>query len=63
MVESHVGREITEFSMGLLCRLFKRTQLTAARVASTKGDEEIEMVDFSSFKPRRIPTPPCRELY
>ena len=36
-------------------------ELTAANVTATKGDEETEMVDFSSFKPRRIPTPTWRE--
>jgi len=36
-------------------------ELTAARVAATKGDEETLIVDVSNFKPHRIPTPTWRE--
>ncbi len=36
-------------------------ELTAANVAETKGDEAIEIVDVSIYKPRRIPTPTWRE--
>ncbi len=36
-------------------------ELTAASVAATKGDEAIEIVDVSTCKPRRIPTPTWRE--
>jgi len=37
MVESHVGREITEFSMGLLCRLFKRTPIDGGKGGINEG--------------------------
>jgi hypothetical protein len=36
-------------------------ELTAASVAAPKGDEAIEIVDVSTYKPRRIPLPIWRE--
>ena len=36
-------------------------ELTAASVAATKEDEEVKIVDVSTYKPRRIPTPTWRE--
>jgi hypothetical protein len=38
-----------------------KEKLTAASVAETKGDVAIEIVDVSTYKPHRIPTPTWRE--
>lgn len=39
----------------------KLEELTATSETETKGTEEIEIMDVSNFKPRRIPTPTWRE--